>query len=70
MGGGILFEMAQSGKRYPVPLEEIQREIIVVNSRFIAALAPVYSVEQAKAFMDFVLNDPEARSIMDKHGYK
>jgi molybdate transport system substrate-binding protein len=28
------------------------------------------SLEQSKAFMDFVLNDPEARSIMEKHGYK
>lgn len=28
------------------------------------------STDQANAFMEFVLNDPEARSIMDKHGYK
>jgi uncharacterized YigZ family protein len=37
--------------RYPVPLEEIQRESRVVNSRFISTLAPVFSVEQAKAFI-------------------
>jgi len=37
--------------RYPVPLQEIRRELIVVNSRFIATLAPVFSVEQAKTFV-------------------
>jgi len=37
--------------RYPVPLRETRRELIVVNSRFIATLAPVFSVEQAKAFV-------------------
>ena len=36
---------------YPVPLRETRRELIVVNSRFIATLAPVFSVEQAKAFV-------------------
>jgi uncharacterized YigZ family protein len=38
-------------KRYLVPAEEIRREQIVVNSRFIASLAPVFSVEEAKAFI-------------------
>lgn len=38
-------------KRYPVPAEEIRREQIVVNSRFIASLAPVFSVDEAKAFI-------------------
>jgi len=38
-------------KRYPVPAKEIRREIIVVNSRFIATLAPAFTVEQAKAFI-------------------
>jgi uncharacterized YigZ family protein len=38
-------------KRYPVPAEEIRRETVVVNSRFIATLAPVFSVEQARAFI-------------------
>jgi uncharacterized YigZ family protein len=37
--------------RYPVPLEEIRRESIVVNSRFISTLAPIFNVEQAKAFV-------------------
>jgi uncharacterized YigZ family protein len=39
---------------YPVPLEEIRRESIVVNSRFISTLAPVFSVEQARAFVQRV----------------
>jgi uncharacterized YigZ family protein len=38
-------------KRYPVPAEEIRRELVVVNSRFIASLAPVFSVEAAKSFI-------------------
>ncbi len=37
--------------RYLVPAEEIRREQIVVNSRFIASLAPVFSVDEAKAFV-------------------
>lgn len=36
---------------YPVPLKEIRRETIVVNSRFIATLAPVFTLDQAKAFV-------------------
>jgi uncharacterized YigZ family protein len=38
-------------KSYPVPAEEIQREMVVVNSRFIASLAPVFSVGEARAFI-------------------
>jgi uncharacterized YigZ family protein len=38
-------------KPYLVPAEEIRREQIVVNSRFIATLAPVFSVDDAKAFV-------------------
>ena len=37
--------------RYQVPAGEIRRELVVVNSRFIATLAPVFSVEEAKAFI-------------------
>jgi uncharacterized YigZ family protein len=37
-------------KRYPVPAIEIRRELVVVNSRFIATLAPVFTVEGARAF--------------------
>lgn len=36
---------------YSVPLHEIRREHVVVNSRFIATLAPVFSIEEARAFI-------------------
>lgn len=38
-------------KRYTIPLHEIRREHVVVNSRFIATLAPVTNVEEARAFI-------------------
>ena len=38
-------------KSYTIPLKEIRREHVVVNSRFIATLAPVFSVEDARAFI-------------------
>ncbi len=34
-----------------IPLERIRRERMVVNSRFIATLSPVFSVEEARAFI-------------------
>jgi uncharacterized YigZ family protein len=37
-------------KPYSIPLIEIRREHMVVNSRFLATLAPVFSVEEARAF--------------------
>ncbi len=36
---------------YPVPAREIRREFNVSNSRFISTLAPVFSVDEAKAFI-------------------
>jgi len=36
---------------YLVPLTEIRREQIVVNSRFIATLAPAFSIDEARTFM-------------------
>jgi uncharacterized YigZ family protein len=36
---------------YTVPLTEIRREHVVVNSKFIATLAPAFSIEEARAFM-------------------
>ncbi|NLE46076.1 MAG: DUF1949 domain-containing protein [Chloroflexi bacterium] len=36
---------------YPVPLRETRIEMRVVNSRFIATVAPVFSVDEAKAFI-------------------
>lgn len=38
-------------KAYSIPLTEIRREHVVVNSRFIATLAPVFSLEEARAFL-------------------
>jgi uncharacterized YigZ family protein len=38
-------------KPYAIPLHEIRREQVVVNSRFIATLAPVFSTEEARAFI-------------------
>ena len=37
--------------RYPIPAEEARVEIKVKNSRFIASAAPVFSVDEAKAFV-------------------
>jgi uncharacterized YigZ family protein len=37
--------------RYPIPAREERIEITVVNSRFIATATPVFSVEEAKAFI-------------------
>src|SRR5512145_57035 len=38
-------------KPYLVPLTEIRREQTVVNSRFIATLAPAFSIDEARSFM-------------------
>ena len=38
-------------KQYSIPLNEIRREHIVVNSRFIATLAPVFSIDEGKEFI-------------------
>ena len=38
-------------KEYLIPLYEIRREQVVVNSRFIATLAPVFSTEEARGFI-------------------
>lgn len=38
-------------KPYPVPAQEIRRELIVANSRFISTLSPAFSVEEAKTFI-------------------
>lgn len=37
--------------RYPIPARETRAEIKVSNSRFIATAAPVFSVEEARAFI-------------------
>ena len=41
-------------KPYPVPAAPVESQIVVVNSRFIASLAPAFSVEEARAFIDRV----------------
>jgi uncharacterized YigZ family protein len=38
-------------KTYTIPLTEIRREIVVVNSRFVSTLAPALSIDEARAFM-------------------
>ena len=37
---------------YPIPAQETQAETRVANSRFIATLAPVFSVKEAKTFIE------------------
>jgi uncharacterized YigZ family protein len=44
-------------KRYLIPAERTRAEILVVNSRFIATAAPVFSVEEAKAFIQEIKNE-------------
>jgi uncharacterized YigZ family protein len=44
---GVLFMT----RLYSVPLNEIRREQIVVNSRFISTLAPVLHIEEARSFL-------------------
>src|SRR5512147_908627 len=36
---------------YPIPLYEIRRDLVAVNSRFIASLAPVFSIDEARTFI-------------------
>ena len=38
-------------KPYQIPLNEIRREHVVVNSRFIATLAPTLNIDEARAFI-------------------
>ena len=38
-------------KNYHIPLYEVRREQVVINSRFIATLVPVFSTEEARAFI-------------------
>jgi uncharacterized YigZ family protein len=37
--------------QYPIPAQETRVEFVVVNSRFVATAAPVFSVDEAKAFV-------------------
>ncbi len=38
-------------KRYPIPAQETRTEIRVSNSRFIVTAAPVFTIDEAKAFI-------------------
>ncbi|MFO7623012.1 MAG: YigZ family protein [Anaerolineales bacterium] len=38
-------------KRYPIPAQQTRTEIEVSNSRFIATIAPAFSVEEARQFI-------------------
>jgi putative IMPACT (imprinted ancient) family translation regulator len=38
-------------KPYSIPLNEIRLEHVVINSRFIATLMPVFSAEEARTFI-------------------
>jgi uncharacterized YigZ family protein len=42
---------------YSIPLSEIRREHVVVNSKFIATLRPVFSTEEARAFIGRIKNE-------------
>jgi uncharacterized YigZ family protein len=44
-------------QRYRVPAEKTRTEIMVVNSRFIASVAPVFSVEEARAFIQEIRHE-------------
>ena len=43
--------MTLMSKTYLIPLTEIRRAQVVINSRFIATLAPVFSIEEARVFV-------------------
>ncbi len=44
-------KIVDMAKLYSIPISEIRREQIVVNSKFIATLAPAFSTEDARAFI-------------------
>jgi uncharacterized YigZ family protein len=46
-----------SAQSYLIPAHEVRHETVVINSRFIATLAPVFSVEEAKAFISRVRSE-------------
>lgn len=44
-------------KRYPIPASETRVELRVKNSRFLATVAPVFTVEGAKAFVSRIKSE-------------
>jgi uncharacterized YigZ family protein len=49
--GGVIQGYNLCMPNYPIPARETRAEIRVANSRFIATLAPVFSVEAARSFI-------------------
>lgn len=49
----MLYTVSESvvSKTYSVPLNEIRREQIVLNSRFIATITPVFNIDEARSFL-------------------
>ena len=48
---GASLDKMKDMRNYSIPLTEMRREQTVVNSQFIATLAPVFSSEEARAFI-------------------
>jgi uncharacterized YigZ family protein len=48
---GVYADKIEAMGSYTVPLNEIRREQTTLNSRFIATLAPVFSNDEARAFL-------------------
>lgn len=44
-------------KRYPIPAQETRTEIEVERSRFIATMAPVFSVDEARTFIQRIKSE-------------
>lgn len=40
--------------RYPIPAEEVEHELMVSNSRFIASAAPAFTVDMARQFIQLI----------------
>jgi len=51
------FYNSNMNKPYLVPLAEIRREYVVMNSRFISTLAPAFSIDEARAFMSRIKHE-------------
>ncbi len=49
--------MSTTRSPYPIPSAEVRAEIKVVNSRFIASLAPAFTVDEARAFISRIKDE-------------
>lgn len=50
----VLSDTLPEMSRYPIPAQQTRSEFEVLNSRFIATIAPAFSVEQAKQFIAMI----------------